>query len=121
MDFILTAIDQLTKGIFMDNINVDQLHDLLPDLGDNDLILDVRSKDEFDEGHIKGARNMPHEEVRLIADELSSHTKVYVHCKMGGRAKAAAEDLVGSGLANIVCVSKGGMHRWAEMGWPVEK
>ena len=105
----------------MDNINVDQLHDLLPDLGDNDLILDVRSKDEFDEGHIKGARNMPHEEVRLIADELSSHTKVYVHCKMGGRAKAAAEDLVGSGLANIVCVSKGGMHRWAEMGWPVEK
>ena len=105
----------------MENISVDQLHDLLPDLGDNDLILDVRTKEEFDDGHIKGARNVPHEEVRLIADELSNHSKIYIHCKMGGRAKAAADDLASSGLTNIVCVNKEGMHRWMEMGWPVEK
>ncbi len=105
----------------MDNISVDQLHDLLPDLGENDLILDVRSVNEFNEGHISGARNVPHEEVRLIADELSHHDKIYVHCMMGGRAKVAAEDLESGGLTNIVCVSKEGMKRWLDMGWPVEK
>jgi len=105
----------------MENINVDQLHDLLPDLGENDLILDVRSVSEFNEGHISGARNVPHDEVRPIADELSKYSKVYVHCKMGGRAQAAAEDLANSGLSNIVCVNKEGMKRWVEMGWPIEK
>ena len=105
----------------MDNISVDELHDLLPNLGGNDLVRDVRSAEEFSEGHISGAKNVPHEEVRLAADELSGHRKVYVHCKMGGRAKAAAEDLESSGLSNIVCVSKDGMTRWVEMGWPVEK
>ena len=105
----------------MENINVDQLHDLSSNLGENDLILDVRSIDEFNEGHISGAKNVPHEEVRAIAEELSGHSKIYVHCKMGGRAKAAADDLVACGLTNIVCVNKEGMQRWTEMGWPVEK
>ncbi len=105
----------------MDKINIDELHDLLPDLGENDLVLDVRTVDEFNEGHISGARNVPHEEVRLIANELSGCRKVYVHCKMGGRAQAAASDLESSGLSNIVCVSKEGMKRWVKMGWPVEK
>ena len=104
----------------MDNISMDQLHDLLPDLSDKELILDVRTVAEFNEGHIKGARNVPHDQVARISDELSVRDKVYVHCKMGGRAQAAAKDLADSGLTNIICVSKEGMQRWEDMGWPVE-
>ncbi|MCH8157958.1 MAG: rhodanese-like domain-containing protein, partial [Nitrospinae bacterium] len=55
------------------------------------------------------------------AEELKQYKTVYVHCKMGGRAKMAAEALQGTGLDNIVCVGDGGMERWAEMGWPMEK
>ncbi len=105
----------------MESINIDQLHDLLPDLGENDLILDVRSAGEFNEGHISGARNVPHDQVRRIADELSIRDKLYIHCQMGGRAQAAADDLESSGLTNIICVNKEGMKRWGEMGWPLEK
>ena len=104
----------------MEHISMDQLHELMPNLGDNDLILDVRSVAEFNEGHIKGAKNTPHDQVARIADELSIRDKVYVHCKMGGRAQAAAKDLEESGLTNIICVSKDGMQRWEDMGWPVE-
>ena len=104
----------------MDKISIDKLHDLIPDLGEEDLILDVRTPGEFAEGHISGARNQDHESVDSIANELKIYKNVYVHCKMGGRAQKAAEDLEMAGLTNIVCVSQGGMHRWSEMGWELE-
>lgn len=104
----------------MDSISIDKLHGLIPDLGEDDLILDVRTPGEFSEGHIKGARNQDHETVGSISDELQKFKIVYIHCKMGGRAQSAAADLANAGLTNIVCVSQGGMHRWMEMGWEVE-
>ena len=104
----------------MENINVDELHDLLPDLGSDTLILDVRTTGEFEEGHIKGARNVDHEDVTGIAEELKQYKTVYVHCKMGGRAQKASQALQSSGLDNIVCVSKGGMQRWMDMSWEME-
>ena len=104
----------------MEIISIDELHDKFDDLGENDLILDVRSPGEFGSGHIKGARNQDHESVTDISDELKGKDKVYVHCKMGGRAKMASEALENAGLTNIVCVSNGGIERWSQMGWPVE-
>ena len=105
----------------MENISVDQLHTRIENLGPNELILDVRSQEEFKEGHIKGAKNTNHEEVVSIANELKKYQTVYVHCKMGGRAQMAAQTLKDAGLTNIVCVKDGGMQRWQEQGWPIEK
>ncbi len=105
----------------MEAISVDEFHDRMQNLNSNDLILDVRSDEEFNEGHIKGAKNTPHEEVGTIAEELKGYNTVYVHCKMGGRAKIASQSLEQAGLSNVVCVGDGGMQRWMEMGWPVEQ
>jgi rhodanese-related sulfurtransferase len=104
----------------MKNISIDDLHDKISGMGDNDLILDVRSAEEFSSGHIKGARNEGHESVTGIADELKSYDTIYVHCKMGGRANMASEALEIAGLTNIVCVGDGGMERWGQMGWPTD-
>ena len=108
-------------GDTMEHISADELHNRAATLGSDDLILDVRSPSEFNEGHIEGAQNTPHEEVTNEVDSLKSYKTVYVHCKMGGRAKIAAETLQAAGLENIVCVSDGGMQRWTDMGWPVAK
>jgi phage shock protein E len=108
-------------GDTMEHISADELHNRTPTLSSDDLILDVRSPSEFNEGHIEGAQNTPHEEVTSEVENLKSYKTVYVHCKMGGRAKIAAETLEGAGLENIVCVSDGGMQRWTDMGWPVAK
>lgn len=104
----------------MENIKIDELHNRLDGMNEKHLILDVRSPEEFNEGHIKGAQNTPHEEVQTIADELKNYETVYIHCKMGGRAKMAAQTLSASGLNNIVCVGDGGMQRWRDMGWNLE-
>ena len=104
----------------MEIISIDDLHQKVESLEDNQLILDVRTSEEFEEGHIKGARNTPHDEVQSIAEELKSFKTVYVHCKMGGRAKKASQILEAQGLTNVICVGNGGMQRWMEQGWPVE-
>ena len=105
----------------MENISIDELYEITQDLGENHLILDVRTPEEFSGGRIKGAMNKTHEEVSAIAEDLKKYDKVYVHCKMGGRAQMASQALRETGLENIICVSQGGMERWREMGWPVEK
>jgi rhodanese-related sulfurtransferase len=105
----------------MEQISVDELHDRTQNLSSEDLVLDVRTPEEFSAGHIEGAQNTPHEEVATEADGLKKYKTVYVHCKMGGRAKMAAQALQGAGLENIVCVSDGGMQRWEAMGWPLVK
>ena len=105
----------------MEHISVNELHDRVQNLTPEYLILDVRSLEEFSAGHIEDAQNTPHEEVTSEAQGLKEYKTVYVHCKMGGRAKIAAETLQGAGLENIICVSDGGMQRWTDMGWPVAK
>ena len=47
----------------MEHISADELHNRAATLSSDDLILDVRSPSEFNEGHIEGAQNTPHEEV----------------------------------------------------------
>ncbi|MBT5550582.1 MAG: rhodanese-like domain-containing protein [Nitrospina sp.] len=105
----------------MEIISIDELHDQVQEMGENNLILDVRSPEEYSAGHIEGSQNTPHEEVSGIAEDLKAYDNVYVHCKMGGRAKMASQALINSGLDNIVCVGNGGMERWMQMGWPVQK
>ena len=104
----------------MEIISIDELHDRIQQAGDNDLVLDVRSPEEYSAGHIEGSQNTPHEEVGGIVEDLRGYDNVYVHCKMGGRAKMAAGTLTDAGLDNIVCVGNGGMERWMQMGWPVK-
>lgn len=104
----------------MERISIDDLHDAVAGMGEDELILDVRTPEEYESGHIKGARNQDHESVTSIADDLKKYKKVYVHCKMGGRAQRASEALEMEGLDNIICVADGGMHKWMEMGWETE-
>ena len=88
-------------------------------LGKNDVILDVRNPDEFASGHIQGALNFPLPEVTQHVEELKKYEHVYIHCKRGGRAKAAFEALNNAGLNNLVCIHDAGMDLWIESGYPV--
>lgn len=90
-------------------------------LGNNDVILDVRNPDEYQEAHIKGALNYPLPTVVQHLEELKKYDHVYIHCKRGGRAKNAFDALANAGLTNLVCVHDAGMEAWIAQGFPVEK
>ena len=53
----------------MEIISIDELHDKVAEMGENNLILDVRSPEEYSEGHIEGSQNTPHEEVSGIVGD----------------------------------------------------
>ena len=68
------------------------------------IILDVRRPDEYAEGHIPGAINVPNEEIGTAEiPELPSKSQlILVYCRSGRRSKEASEKLVKLGYTNIV-------------------
>jgi hydroxyacylglutathione hydrolase len=85
---------------------------------EGELLLDVRSRQEFMAGHIPGSTNIPHDEVGFQAAKLATYPKIYVYCQMGGRSQMAAEWLVSLGLKNLVCIDDGGMGYWMDLRLP---
>ena len=70
----------------------------------NYIILDVRRPDEYAEGHIPGAINVPNEEIGTaeIAELPDKSQMILVYCRSGRRSKEASEKLVKLGYTNIV-------------------
>jgi rhodanese-related sulfurtransferase len=97
------------------------LHEKLGKLNKTEVILDVRGRDEYAEGHVPGAINIPHDEVSQHATQLKSYEKIYIHCRSGKRAQIAFADLEKQGLKNLVCISTGGMLDWIEAGYEIKK
>lgn len=77
------------------------------------LILDVRTEEEYEEGHIPGAVVIPVEEIGDRAEkELPDKDRlILVYCRGGVRSKAAAQTLAGLGYTNIV--EFGGILSWS--------
>lgn len=78
----------------------------------NYIILDARRPDEYAEGHIPGAINVPNEEIGTaeIAELPDKSQLILVYCRSGRRSKEASEKLVKLGYTNIV--EFGGILDW---------
>ena len=76
------------------------------------IILDVRRPDEYDEGHIPGAINVPNENIGTAEiPELPDKAQlILVYCRSGRRSKEASEKLVKLGYTNVV--EFGGILDW---------
>ncbi len=90
-------------------------------LAANEVILDVRRADEFAEGHIENALNIPLDQLPNRLNDLQKFKTIYIHCKRGGRAKTAYDLLTQMGVNNLVCISDAGMDLWIEKGYPFKK
>jgi rhodanese-related sulfurtransferase len=105
----------------MEKITMIDLKGRLSRLGEDEMILDVRTPEEFGAGHVPGSRNVPVDLVATSVEDLRKYRRVYVHCKAGGRAGRAADALAALGLSNLICVSGSGMDDWIAAGFPVER
>ena len=67
------------------------------------IILDVRRPDEYAEGHIPGAINVPNEKIGTseIPELPDKSQLILVYCRSGNRSKQAAEKLVKLGYTNV--------------------
>ena len=67
------------------------------------VILDVRTQDEYNQGHIPGAVLIPDTEIRTKAEKVltDKDQRILVYCRSGRRSKLAADALVELGYTNI--------------------
>jgi len=72
-------------------------------------ILDVREKNEWNEGHIINARHIPLSELRDRINEIPQDQPVYIHCRSGQRSYNAALALQHRGYNDVYNISGGFM------------
>ncbi|BCJ35782.1 hypothetical protein Athai_32850 [Actinocatenispora thailandica] len=81
-----------------------------------DLVLDVRTPEEYATGHVAGARNVPLDRLPAAARELPGGQLLTV-CTSGGRSWQAAQRL--AALGRTALSVRGGTKAWRAAGHPV--
>jgi rhodanese-related sulfurtransferase len=86
------------------------------------VVIDVRDKDEWDEGHIPGATHMSRGTIELEIEEKvpDPNAMIICHCGGGGRSALAAESLQKMGYKNVRSMT-GGLKAWKAAGLPTTK
>ncbi|MGH9183788.1 MAG: rhodanese-like domain-containing protein [Acidimicrobiales bacterium] len=82
-------------------------------------VLDVRQPDEYEAGHVPGARLIPLDQLPTRWTEVPSDQDVYVVCRSGARSAVAVEALNGAGYRTVNVA--GGTLAWIEAGRPVDR
>ncbi|MCL2322551.1 MAG: rhodanese-like domain-containing protein [Oscillospiraceae bacterium] len=78
----------------------------------NFIILDVRTKEEYDKEKIAGAILMPYTDIakRAPVEIKNKYSLIFVYCRTGGRSSIAAHELVKLGYINVYDI--GGISSW---------
>jgi len=86
------------------------------------VVVDVRDKDEWDEGHIPGAMHMSRGTIELDIEGKvpDPNAMIICHCGGGGRGALATESLQKMGYKNV-CNMSGGFKAWKAASLPMTK
>ena len=85
-------------------------------------LIDVREVDEYVEGHLPNAVNIPLSEFQVRFSEISKDTPVVLVCARGGRSGQASDFLTYQGYdGDKVNNLMGGTLGWMMAGLPIEK
>ena len=102
------------------NVNAEDFEQALKK--DSVQLLDVRTQEEFDEGHLKGALLLDVFRTDFLAEATARLRKdwpVAVYCRSGKRSASAAQLLTTKGYR--VMNLKGGIMAWISEGKPLER
>jgi phage shock protein E len=90
--FITTVLKKRKIGTMLNNTS------------EKPLIIDVRTKQEYNSGHYEGARNIPHNEIEVQIKKLEAwkNSPIIVYCHAGSRAGIAESILKSHGFSNVV-------------------
>lgn len=85
------------------------------------VLVDARSREDYDKSHLPGALSIPVDEIRDYADKLDKSEEVITYC--GGfqcpASTAAAKEFMSLGFRNVLDY-KGGIQEWTDKKYPTE-
>lgn len=114
------CIGQDTEGVPVNyvDVSVSQAKDMIDSGGF--FLLDVRTQEEYDAGHISGSTLIPVEVIGTRLDEIPKDRKILVYCRSGRRSADASQILIDNGFKQVYNM-KGGINEWTNAGYEVEK
>lgn len=89
---------------------------------DKTVVVDVRAKADFKQGHLLGAKNIP---VADLKDNLQVISKdksvpVLIYCQMGMTSHTAGKQLLDAGFTEVYSLA-GGVNAWQAENMPLER
>lgn len=113
MDLIQKNL-RLEKSSFglVNNMDLKQIQN---DIAQGGLLIDVRSPEEYAEGHVKDALLIPHTQIFYAKLPEEKLMPIYLYCKMGPRADFAAAVLHERGYSNVT--NLGGLDDMEALGF----
>ena len=84
------------------------------------ILLDVRTRREFNRGHIADARLIPVQELQNRLGELAAykHTDILIYCATGNRSTVASKILIDNGFKRIINM-RYGIAQWSRNKYPI--
>ena len=68
----------------------------------NAVLLDVRTNEEYADGHIEGSKNLPLQEIESVASVITDKTTpLFVYCRSGARSARAVAILKNKGYTDV--------------------
>jgi len=119
---LLSVISLFTFAQQTASISQQELLALMATPSKQTVILDVRSAEEFSEGHMQGAINISHEQINANLNKIIAFKDktVVVHCRSGSRAISAEHDLRAAGFSDLRHL-EGDMKGWQAANLPLVK
>jgi rhodanese-related sulfurtransferase len=118
---VLSSVLLTTAADAPQNVTPDQAEKLLKEKKDI-VVLDVRTPEEFKEGHIAGAKNVDFqsEDFKKQVAALDKSKTYLVHCAAGGRSSRALKVLEADKFEHVYHLNDG-FAGWKQAGKPVAK
>ncbi len=83
-------------------------------------LVDVRSEEEYKQGHIDGSKLIPLQELGKRTGEIKTDQPVILYCHSGTRSGLALRLLKGTGFTRVAHI-KGGIMAWRGFSLPIKK
>ena len=88
-------------GIFSKLFQTTSVEDLKEKIANGGLLLDVRTREEFAEGHAEGAKNIPLDQLKNNLSKLDKTKPIVAVCASGMRSSSAVSLLKRNGFTEV--------------------
>ena len=67
-----------------------------------DVVIDVRTSDEWSSGHLENAMNIEWQDILNITNSVTKDEKIYLYCRSGNRSGRATQILIDAGYSDVI-------------------